>query len=82
MQRCNEKERVLCLTYTPLGGAQNTMFLTELGLYKVLGRSRKPIANIFQNWIIEVIKEIRKNGMYQLKKDNEIDRHLFTPLKI
>lgn len=77
IQEFNEKERVLCLTYTPLGGAQNTMFLTELGLYKILGRSRKPIANIFQNWIIEVIKEIRKNGIYQLKKDNEIDCHLF-----
>jgi prophage antirepressor-like protein len=39
-------EKVLCLTHT-LGGAQNSMFLTEIGLYKILWRSRKPIAHTF-----------------------------------
>jgi prophage antirepressor-like protein len=78
IQEFSEKERHLCLTYTPQGGTQKTTFLTENGLYKILGRSRKPIAAIFQNWVIDVIKEIRNNGIYQLKQENEIDRNLLT----
>jgi prophage antirepressor-like protein len=31
------------------GGPQKTLFLTEVGLYRLLGRSRKPIASVFQN---------------------------------
>lgn len=33
------------------GGIQNTIFLTEQGLYKVLMKSRKPIAEQFQDWV-------------------------------
>jgi len=44
-------------------------FLTEKGLYKVLFRSRKPIAQRFQNWVCEVIKEIRLNGIYELQQE-------------
>jgi prophage antirepressor-like protein len=73
----DSKHKVVCLTDTVTRGVQQTVFLTELGLYKILGRSRKPIANVFQNWIVEVIKEIRINGIYQLKKENEIEKHLF-----
>jgi prophage antirepressor-like protein len=39
-------EKVVFLSDTP-GGAQNVTFLTEIGLYKILGRSRKPIAHTF-----------------------------------
>jgi prophage antirepressor-like protein len=53
-----------------------TNFLTELGLYRLLARSRKPIAAIFQKWMIKTIKEIRINGMYQLKAENEVDRKI------
>ena len=77
IQDFTDKDKVLTTSYTRLGGAQKTMFLTETGLYKLLTNSRKPIAKVFHNWIVEVIKEIRNNGIYQLKKDNEIDRHLF-----
>ena len=54
-----------------IGRNQETTFLTEKGLYKVLFKSRKPIANKFQNWVCEVIKEIRLNGSYELKKQLE-----------
>ena len=57
-------------------GTKETNFLTELGLYRLLGRSRKPIAATFQKWMIKTIKEIRINGMYQLKSQNEVDRKL------
>ena len=37
----------------------------------MLFRSRKPIAQRFQNWVCEVIKEIRLNGLYELQKELE-----------
>ena len=52
-----------------LGGEQDVTFLTEKGLYKVLFKSRKPIAEKFQNWVCEVIKEIRLNGKYKLEQE-------------
>jgi prophage antirepressor-like protein len=50
------------------GGPQEVIFLTEKGLYQVLFTSRKPIAKKFKNWVCELIKEIRLNGKYELKK--------------
>jgi prophage antirepressor-like protein len=67
----DESEKVLHSMHT-LGGAQEVTFLTEKGLYKVLFRSRKPIAQKFQNWVCEVIKEIRLKGIY--KMENEIKK--------
>ena len=66
----DESEKVVHKTPT-LGGLQEVTFLTEKGLYKVLFRSRKPIAKKFQDWVFEVVKEIRLNGMYDLKKEIE-----------
>jgi prophage antirepressor-like protein len=59
------------------GGSQETNFLTEFGLYRLLGRSRKPIAHKFQEWMVTVLREIRINGIYKLKQDNEVDRKLY-----
>ena len=70
-----EDERSLISNET-LGGKQETNFLTESGLYRLLARSRKPIAAIFQKWMINTIKEIRVNGMYKLKQENEVDKKL------
>jgi prophage antirepressor-like protein len=53
------------------GGIQQVTFLTEKGLYKILFRSRKTIAQQFQNWVCEVIKEIRLTGVYDLQKQLE-----------
>lgn len=71
----SEDEKIIIETYSN-GGNQKTMFLTELGLYRLLGRSNKPIANTFQKWMISTIKEIRINGMYQLNEKNIIDKQL------
>ena len=67
----DESEKVVHSMNT-LGGNQEVTFLTEKGLYKVLFRSRKPIAQKFQNWVCEVIKEIRVTGIYNMQK--EIDK--------
>lgn len=66
----DESEKVVHSMNT-LGGNQEVTFLTEKGLYKMLFRSRKPIAQHFQNWVCEVIKEIRINGLYELQKELE-----------
>jgi prophage antirepressor-like protein len=58
------------------GGIQKTTFLTEIGLYRLIGRSNKPIAEKFQIWVCKTIKDIRLTGQYQLQKQNEIDRKL------
>ena len=34
-------------------------FLTELGLYKLLGRCRKPIASKFKKWVYKVVSELK-----------------------
>ena len=57
------------------GGNQEVTFLTEKGLYKVLFKSRKPIAEQFQNWVCEVVKEIRLTGQYKLNKEVEELKH-------
>ena len=71
----NDDERGVDTVYT-LGGPQEVVFLTELGLYRLLGRSKKPIAATFQKWMIRTIREIRITGQYQSKKDNEVDRRM------
>jgi prophage antirepressor-like protein len=64
----DESEKVVHSMNT-LGGTQEVTFLTEKGLYKVLFRSRKPIAQKFQNWVCEVIKEIRLKGIYKMQDE-------------
>ena len=45
-----------------LGGIQKVLFLTERGLYKIIAKSNKPIAKKFQDWMVNVIKELRQQG--------------------
>ena len=44
------------------------LFLTEAGLYRMLNRSNKPEAEVFQKWVNkEVLPSIRKTGSYSLE---------------
>jgi prophage antirepressor-like protein len=70
IQDFDDSEKVVHKADT-LGGQQEVTFLTEKGLYQLLFLSRKPIAKQFKNWVFEVIKEIRLNGSYKLKKEIE-----------
>lgn len=48
-----------------LGGAQQTLIVSEPGLYSLILRSRKPEAKAFKRWIThEVIPAIRRTGGY------------------
>lgn len=52
-----------------LGGKQSVTFLTEDGLYRLIFRSNKPIAERFRKWVVSVMKEIRLTGKYELPED-------------
>lgn len=47
------------------GGPQKMTFIDEGNLYEAIGRSRKPEAKAFMNWVYrEVLPSIRKTGSY------------------
>ena len=61
-----EKIKKIYPVNNPYGGYQEEeqWFLTEDGLYEVLMQSRKPIAKQFKSKVKEILKDIRKHGMY------------------
>lgn len=66
------------VTKLNLGGLQGECnFLTENGLYEVLMLSRKPIAKQFKHEVKNILKSIRKNGLYAT--DVTIDKMLNDP---
>ena len=65
----DESEKRAVSSTDSTGRMQEVTFLTEKGLYKVLFRSRKPIAQKFQNWVCEVVKEIRLTGIYKMQTE-------------
>lgn len=55
-----------------------TNFISEAGLYKLIGSSRKPAARKFNRWVIhEVLPTIRKHGAYL--SDQKIEEVLTDP---
>lgn len=63
LRKVDEDEKVTNNVCT-LGGNQKAWFLTENGLYEVLMQSRKPIAKEFKRKVKEILKSVRKNGVY------------------
>lgn len=72
-----------------LGRGQMTSFINEKNLYRVIMRSEKQEALMFQNWVCdEVLPSIRKHGMYatdttleQLISSPDFGIQLLTKLK-
>lgn len=58
-------------------GNPNKWFLTENGLYEVLMLSSKPIAKEFKRQVKDILRTIRRNGIYAT--DKVIDRILDNP---
>ena len=53
------------------GGPQNMTFVDEGNLYMAIGRSRKPEAQNFIDWVFrEVLPSIRKKGYYSMNNSN------------
>jgi prophage antirepressor-like protein len=62
-----EKWRGLKLLST-FGGEQNMNIINEAGLYKLIMRSNKPVAQRFQEAVCEdILPSLRKKGEYQIK---------------
>ena len=62
----DDDEKVLHAIQTN-GGEQETLFLTQTGLYRLLMTSRKPIARPFQKWIAHIIESINDTGRFELQ---------------
>ena len=60
-----EKESIIAATH---GGPQTVVFLKERGLFRLLLASRKPIARPFQEWVYDVLTEIRLTGKYETEQ--------------
>ena len=80
IQHFDDTEKVTRITNTPSGN-QGVTYLTEKGLYKILFKSRKPIAENLQNWLCDIIKEIRLNGSYNLQKQLESQKYEIETMK-
>lgn len=67
------------LNSTILSAGQNreVTFLTEDGLYEVLMQSRKPIAKEFKMQVKQILKDIRKHGIYAT--DNTLEKIIGSP---
>jgi prophage antirepressor-like protein len=71
----DEDERGLANVYTPgddnpLG--QEMLTVTEAGLYRLIFKSRKPVAKRFQRWVFhEVLPSLRRTGKYEMPKPNQ-----------
>ena len=69
----DEKVKKICdtnnvCTTSKARDTQEMWFLTEDGLYEVLMQSRKPIAKAFKKEVKEILKTIRKHGVYAVEQ--------------
>ncbi|NOH14835.1 phage antirepressor KilAC domain-containing protein [Clostridium cochlearium] len=74
LNNVDDDEKICLISENSSEGIQaNTpyWFLTEDGLYEVLMQSRKPIAKKFKKEVKNILKSIRKHGMYA--KDELLD---------
>ncbi len=64
LENMPEKCKGMLKLHTP-GGEQNTNFINEAGLYRLIFRSNKPKAEQFADWVYEeVLPAIRKHGFF------------------
>ena len=68
MLKSIDTDEKLMQTILASGQHRNMWFLTEDGLYEVLMQSRKPIAKEFKKQVKNILKDVRKNGMYATDK--------------
>ncbi|QFS51314.1 Bro-N domain-containing protein [Nostoc sphaeroides] len=71
----DEDERGICNVYTPGDDnpqGQEMLTVTEAGLYRLIFKSRKPVAKRFQRWVFhEVLPSLRRTGRYEMPKPNQ-----------
>lgn len=71
-----DEDEITNIRTTDIGqnGGKAPVFISEPGLYKLIMRSRKPEAKVFQRWVThEVLPQIRKTGGYLPATDTDDD---------
>lgn len=84
MMRTVDDDEKLLQTLFVSGQNREMWFLTEDGLYEVLMQSRKPIAKEFKREVKQILKAIRKHGLYatdELLNNPDIAIAAFKALK-
>ena len=78
VKNVDEDERCLIIVNT-FGGNQESLALTEDGLYEVLMQSRKPIAKQFKKEVKKILKQIRLTGGAVIEdREEEFINNYFT----
>lgn len=72
-----EKNKGLCKTQTP-GGMQSVTVLEEPGIYQLIFGSKTEAAERFQDWVIEVLIQIRKTGSYSVHSQPKLPADLLA----
>lgn len=69
----------VCVLPTPsAGGVQNTKFITEGDVYRLIAHSKLPGAERFERWVFdEVLPSIRKHGAYMT--EDVLEQALASP---
>ena len=62
VKNVSKKQKGIRIAYTP-GGNQETIVLTEYGLYEVLMKSRLEEAEPFREKIVEMLRDLRRHGI-------------------
>jgi len=60
VSRLPETQKDVALTDT-LGGQQETTIISEKGVYRLIMRSRRKEAEAFQDWVFDIIKQLRQS---------------------
>ncbi|EGW38986.1 phage antirepressor [Desulfosporosinus sp. OT] len=69
VERLDEDERSLTPLIDSIGRSQQLYIVNEPGLYSLILRSRKQVANQFKRWVThDVLPSIRKTGLYSIQQ--------------
>lgn len=58
----------------PSGGVQEVYIYNAKGIYEICRHSNQPKANLFYDFVYDILEEIRKTGEYKNKRHKPIDR--------
>lgn len=68
-------EQIVTISQSSQNGTpQNTLLITESGVYSLIFDSKLPTAKKFKHWVTsEVLPAIRKHGSYSAKQSEPVD---------
>ncbi|WP_436666773.1 phage antirepressor [Latilactobacillus sakei] len=79
VQKLDDDERAMF----NIGRQGNTNFISEPGLYKLIGASRKPAAKKFNRWVThEVLPSIRQTGSYTVQQQPQLPQSFAEALQL